>query len=88
MQKELNSIELMKLIFEEVKRNGENLNRINEEFKKVDNNFNYLENKIDNEINDRKNDISKVKDFNKIILNDFGSRISILEEESDKYNLN
>ena len=88
MQKELNSIELMRLIFEEVKRNGENLNRINEEFKKVDNNFNYLENKIDNEINDRKNDISKVKDFNKIILNDFGSRISILEEESDKYNLN
>ena len=49
--------------------------------------INSLENKIDDEINDRKIDISKVKDFNKIILNDFGSRISILEEEGEKYNI-
>ena len=47
-----------------------------------------LEKKIDNEINERKSDISKVKEFNKIMLSDLGSRISILEEENEKYNIN
>lgn len=50
--------------------------------------INDLEKKINNEINDRKLDVSKVKDFNKIILNDIGSRVSILEEESEKYTRN
>lgn len=50
--------------------------------------INNLEKKIDNEIEDRKLDVSKVKDFNRIILNDIRSRVSILEEESEKYNPN
>ena len=49
--------------------------------------INNLEKKLDNEIEDRKVDVSKVKDFNRIILNDIRSRVSILEEETEKYNL-
>ncbi len=140
---DLNSMELMRLILEEVKNNGQENNKrfdaIENKLKehekilkehdkkfnileqKIDYNFKYLDEKIDNvknqlvseiskelnnfsvitsklianiekkvdkETNERKTDILKVKDFNKIILNDFGSRISILEEESEKYNLN
>ena len=50
-----------------------------------------LENKIENEMNERKTDVSKIKSLNeydRIILNNLESRISILEEESEKYNLN
>jgi len=146
---ELNSMELMKLIFEETKRNGKELNRINEELKihreilnmhskkleehdnkfgrieqKIDSNFKYLDSKIDNtknkliseiveeldkfsisttklinnlesklknEQDERILEISKMKginDYNKIILKNLESRISILEEESEKYNAN
>lgn len=59
--------------------------------KKIESNFSCLNNKIDNETEERKVDISRLetfKEFDKIVLNDFGSRISILEEESEKYNLN
>ena len=49
--------------------------------------INNLEQRIDNEKEDRIVDISKIKDFNRIILNDMRSRISILEEETEKYNL-
>lgn len=50
-----------------------------------------IENKIDNEKNERILDIGQIKglnDYNKIILRNLESRISILEEESEKYNLN
>lgn len=50
-----------------------------------------IENKIDNEKNERMLDIGQIKglnDYNKIILRNLESRISILEEESEKYNLN
>ena len=49
--------------------------------------INNLENKIENEIEDRKVEFRKVKDFNKIIITDIRSRVSILEEENEKYNL-
>lgn len=48
---------------------------------------NNLNKKIDNEIEDRKIDVSKIREFNKIIINDIRSRVGILEEESEKYNL-
>jgi len=175
--KELNSMELIKLIFEEVKRNSKELNCINEELKihrgilnehskkldehdirfekidkkldghdirfekidkklddhdnkfnrieqKLDSNFKYLDEKIDNTKNklisaiveeldkfsvsttklinnleskirneqeERILEISKMKginDYNKLILKNLESRISILEEESEKYNTN
>jgi len=38
-------------------------------------------------IEDRKIDVSKIKEFNKIIINDIRGRVSILEEETEKYNL-
>ena len=142
---ELNGgMELIKLIYEEVKKNREEFNekfirleqkidanykeleeKINANFKylgeKINANFKYLDEKIDNtknvlvaeiaeefkifssmttksisnldkkidnEIEDRKVDVAKVKDFNRIILNDIRSRVSILEEESEKYNPN
>jgi len=123
---ELNSIELIKLIYQEVKNTREELNeKIDTRFKyldkKIDAKFKYLdekinntknslvaeiaeefknfyemterkinkiENKIDIEIEDRKEDVSKVKEFNRMILNDIRGRVSILEEESEKYNLN
>ena len=50
-----------------------------------------IENKIDNEKNERILEIDKMKgmnDYNKIILRNLESRICILEEESEKYNLN
>lgn len=59
--------------------------------KKMDSNFSCLDNKIDNETEERKVDISRIegiKDFDRIVLSDFGSRISILEEESEKYATN
>lgn len=108
---ELNGMELLKLIYEEVKNNREDIQNVRKELnKKIDNtkntlvaeiveelnNFsitttrliNKLENKIENEIEARKEDVSKVKDFNRIIVNDIRSRVSILEEENEKYNLN
>lgn len=146
---ELNNMELMRLIFDEVKRNGQELNRINDELKiqrkilnehekrferidnkfnrmeqKIDSNFKYLDEKIDNaknklvsemveeldkfsisttklmnnletkirnEQDERIMEISKMKginDYNKIILKNLESRISILEEESEKYTIN
>ena len=59
--------------------------------KKIDYNFSCLDNKIDNETEERKVDISRIegiKDFDRIVLSDLGSRISILEEESEKYSTN
>ena len=59
--------------------------------KKIDTNFSCLENKIENEAEERKVDISRIEgknDFDRIVLSDFGSRISILEEEGEKYNIN
>ena len=50
-----------------------------------------IENKIDNEKNERILEIDQIKginDYNKIILRNLESRICILEEESEKYNLN
>lgn len=50
-----------------------------------------LEKKIDTEMRERKSDISKVKglnEYDKIILKDLESRISILEEESQPYKVN
>ena len=108
---ELNGMELLKLIYEEVKNNREDIQNVRKELnEKIDNtkntlvaeiveelnNFsitttrliNKLENKIENEIEARKEDVSKVKDFNRIIVNDIRSRVSILEEENEKYNLN
>ena len=108
---ELNGIELLQLIYEEVKNNREDIQNVRKELnEKIDNtkntlvaeiveelnNFsvtttrliNKLENKIENEIKARKEDVSKVKDFNRIIVNDIRSRVSILEEENEKYNLN
>lgn len=49
-----------------------------------------IENKIENEKKERVLDIGQIKglnDYNKIILRNLESRISILEEESEKYNL-
>ena len=114
---ELNGMELLKLIYEEVKNNREEIQSVkkelNEKFnyldKKIDNKINSLvaeiseefktfyevsekriinlEEKIDSEIEDRKVDISKIKEFNRIIINDIRGRVSILEEETEKYNL-
>lgn len=118
---ELNGMELLKLIYEEIKNVRKELNakietihkelsekiecldekidntkntlvmEIAEELKSITDmtskSINNLEKKLDNEIEDRKVDISKVKDFNRIILNDIRSRVSILEEETEKYNL-
>lgn len=50
-----------------------------------------IENKIDNEKNERVLQIDQIRgmnDYNKIILRNLESRICILEEESEKYNLN
>ena len=50
-----------------------------------------VENKIKNEVRERKIEISKVKglnDYDRIILKNLESRISILEEESQKYQIN
>ena len=50
-----------------------------------------IENKIDNEKNERLLQIDQMRgmnDYNKIILRNLESRICILEEESEKYNLN
>ena len=47
-----------------------------------------IEKKIDTEVRERKLEISKLNGFNdydKIILNNLESRISILEEENEKY---
>ena len=59
--------------------------------KKIDSNFSCLNNKIENETEERKVDIARIegnKDLDRIVLSDFGSRISILEEESEKYAAN
>lgn len=126
---ELSGIELLKLIYEEVKNNREEIKKelnekidmahkelneridtvykelnekidntkntlvkeISEEFKTFyevsEKTTNNLNKKIEDEIEDRKVDFSKIKEFNKIIINDVRSRVSILEEESEKYNL-
>lgn len=125
---ELNGMELLKLIYEEVKNTRTELNEkidavyneLNEKIEQLDekvkqldekidntkdtlvaeiaeelNNFSAmteeridnLNKKIENEIEDRKVDVCKVKDFNRIILNDIRGRVSILEEETEKYNL-
>lgn len=132
---ELNEMVLLKLIYEIVKENSENIKKLEEKFKYLDEkidtvykelnekidtvykelnekfnsekntlvkeiaeefknittitteNINRVEKKIDNEIEDRKIEFCKVKDFNKIIINDIRSRVSILEEETEKYNL-
>jgi len=115
---ELSGTELLKLIYEEVKNNREEIKKeLNERIdtvykelnEKIDNTKNTLvkeiseeiktfyeinqkltndlNKKIDDEIEDRKVDFSKIKEFNKIIINDVRSRVSILEEESEKYNL-
>ncbi len=114
---ELNAMELLKLIYEEVKENREEIKDVRKE---LNDKFNYLDEKIDNtqnalvkeiseefktfyeisekrtnnleekinsEIEDRKIDVSKIKEFNRIIINDIRSRVGILEEESEKYNL-
>ena len=50
-----------------------------------------IENKIDNEKNERVLQIDQIRgmnDYNKIILRNLESRICILEEESEKYNIN
>ena len=50
-----------------------------------------IESKIENEKNERTLEIDQIKginDYNKIILRNLESRICILEEESEKYNLN
>ena len=50
-----------------------------------------IENKIDNEKNERILEIDKINginDYNKIILRNLESRICILEEENEKYNVN
>ena len=50
-----------------------------------------IESKIDNEKNERVLQIDQIKgmnDYNKIILRNLESRICILEEESEKYNIN
>ena len=134
---ELGVMELLKLIYEEIKNVREELNekidavhkeldkKIDAVYKelneKIDIKFNYLDKKIDNtentlvkdiseefktfyevgqkrinnleekidsEIEDRKIDVSKIKEFNRIIISDIRGRVSILEEESEKYNLN
>ena len=150
---ELNGMELLKLIYEEVKNNREEIQKLREEFEqrfkdlekrvtcleekvnrleekvnrleekvnRLEEKINYmdekidntkkqlvleiaeelkdfsamttktiinLEKKIDNEIEDRKVDVSKIKEFNRIIINDIRGRVSILEEESERYNLN
>lgn len=137
---ELNGMELLILIYEEVKNNKEEVQNVGKELdtkfnyleekidanykelkEEINNNFKYLDEKIDstkntmveeiaeelknisviteeridnlnkkieNEIEDRKADVSKIKEFNKIILNDIRSRVCILEEQSEKYNLN
>jgi len=114
---ELNGIELLKLIYEEIKDNREEIKNfrkeLNDKFnyldekidntkktlvKEISNEFktfyeisekviNNLEEKIDIEIEERKSDVSKIKEFNRIIINDVKSRVSILEEETEKYNL-
>ena len=133
---ELGVMELLKLIYEEIKNVREELNekidavhkeldkKIDAVYKelneKIDIKFNYLDKKIDNtentlvkdiseefktfyevgqkrinnleekidsEIEDRKIDVSKIKEFNRIIISDIRGRVSILEEESEKYNL-
>lgn len=65
---------------------------ISEEYKNLyemtEKRINNLKKEMDTEIEDRKADVSKVKEFNKMIFNDIRGRVSILEEESEKYNLN
>lgn len=48
-----------------------------------------------NEHNEKLNDLNRIivkiegkNDFQKIVLSDFGSRLTILEEEGEKYNKN
>ena len=53
--------------------------------------INNLENKIDNEENERIMEISKMRslnDYDRIILKNLESRITILEEESQNYEVN
>ena len=115
---ELNGTELLKLIYQGVKDNREEIKNVRKELndkfnyldEKIDNTKNTLvkeisgeiktfyeinqkltndlNKKIDNEIEERRVDVSKIKEFNKIIINDIRGRDSILEEESEKYNLN
>jgi len=70
----------------------ENINKLEKfHFEYTRNRFSKINKKIENEIKQRKEDISKIErinDFDKIVLSEFGSRISILEEESEKYMVN
>lgn len=70
----LQTNEIIELIYKEIKITLEQHTAKLEEYEKR---FKDLENKT--------NKIDEVKKFDRIVLSDLGSRISILEEESEKY---
>lgn len=69
--------EIKELIYKEIKIT---LEQHTAKLEEHDKKFQNLEKKIDK--------IEEVKNFDRIVLSDFGSRISILEEESEKYATN
>ena len=73
----LQANKIIELIYKEIKIILEQHTAKLEEY---DKRFEVLENKA--------NKMEEVKKFDRIVLSDFGSRISILEEESEKYTTN
>lgn len=85
---------LMEKIYEEVKQTNEimkNLKEIKDILKEHEDHFENLESKIKSEMEERKTEISKIKglnEYDKLVLKNVESRISILEEESQNYTIN
>ena len=75
--KNLQTNEIIQLIYKEIKLTLEQHTAKLEEYERR---FEDLENKT--------NKMEEVKNLERIVLSDFGSRISILEEESEKYTTN
>lgn len=69
--------EIIELIYKEIKAI---LERHTAKLEEHDKRFENLEKKTE--------DIEETKNFNKIVLSDYGSRITILEEENEKYTVN
>ena len=102
MDKEnINNIELIKLIYNEVKNTNcilEQNNKILSDLDKHTSQLEYLskkindlDNKIEKEKDERVMEIAKIEginDYDKIILKNLEGRICILEEETEKYIVN
>lgn len=76
-KKDMNTNEIIELIYKEIKIT---LDQHTAKLEEHDKRLESLEKKTDK--------MEEVKDFDRIVLSDFGSRITILEEESEKYNIN